>query len=32
MGLVAARLPAIRLPTETRCVPIRPVKGAVIRQ
>ena len=32
VGLVAPRLPAIRLPTETRCAPMRPVKGAVMRQ
>ena len=31
VGLVPARLPAIRLPTETRCVPMRPVNGAVMR-
>src|SRR6266403_614536 len=32
VGLVAARLPAIKLPTETRRAPMRPVKGAVMRQ
>src|SRR5215472_16751555 len=32
VALVAVRLPAIRLPTETRCVPMRPVNGAAIRQ
>src|SRR6266436_5945123 len=32
VGLVAARLPAIRLPMETSRAPMRPVKGAVMRQ
>ena len=32
VGLVPPRLPLTRLPTETRCAPMRPVNGAVTRE